>query len=131
MWAHLVSAGLGVWLMAAPEVLGYRGAAATVDHVLGPLVVTFGTVACWEATRALRWLNGAVGLGLLAAPWLLGFPSAAALNSAAVGLLLALLSLVRGRVSRGFGGGWLSLWFTDRLADSTTVSGDTAGSSRE
>ena len=33
MWAHVLAAGLGIWLMAAPAVLGYSGIAAHNDHI--------------------------------------------------------------------------------------------------
>ena len=38
-WNLLLCAALGVWLMAAPAVLGATGAAANVDHLVGALIV--------------------------------------------------------------------------------------------
>jgi hypothetical protein len=113
MWAQLLGALLGVWLMAAPAVLGYGAPAATVDRIAGPLAAMLGVVAASEVTRGVRRANLLVGLWLLAAPWLLGYPAAATLNSILVGLLLAALSFVRGTVKERFGGGWTSLWRSD------------------
>ncbi|MBX6342219.1 MAG: vitamin K epoxide reductase family protein, partial [Thermomicrobiaceae bacterium] len=47
-WSLLVSAGLGLWLMAAPGVLGYGGAVADSDHLVGPLVVVVAVIAMAE-----------------------------------------------------------------------------------
>jgi hypothetical protein len=113
MWAQLLGALLGVWLMAAPAVLGYGAPAATADRIAGPLAAMFGVVAASEVTRGVRRANLPVGLWLLAAPWVLGYPTPAMLNSIGVGLLLAVLSFVRGTVRERFGGGWTSLWRQD------------------
>lgn len=111
MWARLANTAVGLWLMAAPAVLGYSGSAATNDRIVGPLAATFAIVAIWEVTRALRWANLALGLWLLAAPWILGgYPADAIVNSMAAGALLALFSLVRGKIRQEYAGGWSALW---------------------
>lgn len=111
MWARLANTAVGVWLMAAPAVLGYGDPAGTNDRIVGPLAATFAIIAIWEVTRALRWLNLALGLWLLAAPWILGgYPADATISSLAAGALLALFSLVRGKVQQEYAGGWPSLW---------------------
>lgn len=110
MWAQLLSAILGVWLMAAPAVLGYGGIAAAVDRSIGPLAAGFACVAIWGATRGVRWLNLPLGIALLVMPWGFGYPSIATANSLAAGLLLGALAFVRGTVAERFGGGWSSLF---------------------
>lgn len=111
MWARLANTAAGLWLMAAPAVLGYGGPAATNDRIVGPLAATFAVIAIWEVTRGLRWINLALGLWLLAAPWLLGgYPADATANSMAAGALLAVLSLVRGELRKTYGGGWPAVW---------------------
>lgn len=115
MWAQLSSALLGLWLMAAPAILGYGGPARTSDRIVGPLIVSFALIAAWEVTRPVRRVTLALGLWLLAAPVILGstvgYGIVASANSLVVGLLVVLLSLVRGKVDPGrFGGGWSSLW---------------------
>jgi hypothetical protein len=109
MWAQLVSACLGVWLMAAPTVLEYGAPAATVDRVLGPLIVSFALIAMWEVTRNLRFLNLACAASLLVAPTLLGYAGPARLNEPIVGILVAALTCLRWRRSRAYDGGWLGL----------------------
>ena len=36
MWNHLLIMALGVWLMAAPDVMGYEGPERVVDQIAGP-----------------------------------------------------------------------------------------------
>lgn len=110
MWAQAINTLLGIWLMAAPALLAYGGVAADHDHIVGPVVATFACVAIWEATRAVRWANLPIGLWMLAAPWVLNFPAPATTNALLSGLLIAALSIPRGRFTHRFGGGWSSLW---------------------
>lgn len=110
MWAHIVNAVLGVWLMAAPAVLGYGTPLATSDRIVGPVIATFAVVAWWEATRAVGRWNVVLGLWGVVAPWVLGADGTWAIaNAMIVGALIAGLSLVKGKVEKTYGGGWASL----------------------
>jgi uncharacterized membrane protein len=111
MGAHTAVALLGVWITAAPAVFGYDGALRTSDHVAGPLVASFGCLAVWRVTRAMRWPNLVLGAWVAMAGWIFspGEPSAA-LHGTVVGLLIVALSAVRGPEGRRVGGGWRSLW---------------------
>lgn len=109
MWARLLSAALGIWLMAAPAVLGYGRPMSVSDRVAGPLLAAFSIVAIWGVMRSLRWWTLPVGLWLLLAPWLLGGPVAAYLDSMLVGVAAIALCFVRGAVTDQYGGGWASL----------------------
>ena len=110
MWAHIINLAIGLWLMAAPDVLGYAGLAADHDRVVGPVIATFACVAIWEATRPLRWVNLLIALWMLLAPWMLGFPQAATINTMLCGAAAAALSCVRGKPRHRFGGGWRAIW---------------------
>ena len=68
VWARLVNAGLGLWLMAAPAVLGYGAPAEINDRIAGPIAATFAIIAITGATRPARRVNAAVGAWLLIAP---------------------------------------------------------------
>lgn len=104
-WTLAVSAVLGVWLLAAPAVLGAHGPAADSDHLVGAVVLTVVATALAEVTRAARYLNVLCGAWLILAPWLLTGDSAAARwNDVAVGLALILLGLPRGPVRERYGG---------------------------
>lgn len=116
MWAHVINAALGIWLMAAPSVFGYaNSAAATNDRFAGPLIATFAIVAWWETTRPVGRWNVVIGAWLVVAPFILGYASTAAtINGVVCGLAVAGLSLVMGtyRPER-FGGSWSALWSDD------------------
>lgn len=110
MWARAANTALGLWLMAAPAVLGYAAPASTNDRVVGPIVASFAIIAVWEATRPLRRANTVLGGWLLVCPWILGYPALPAVHSLVVGVLVLAFSLVRGEVKARFGGGWSALW---------------------
>jgi hypothetical protein len=109
MWFQIVNTLVGVWLMAAPSILGYADPARTNDRIVGPLVVSFAFVAIWEVTRGLRWVNLAFGVWLVVVPWLLGYDRVAAMNSVIGGVVVAFHATRGGAVSTRFGGGWSSL----------------------
>lgn len=102
---------LGLWLMVAPGVMGYEAAAADNGHIVGPLIVTFSTIALWEATRVLRKWNYPLAVWLLLAPWVLGYGQTVAIVSdMVVGALVLLAASSGGSVSKRYGGGWSFLW---------------------
>ncbi len=111
MWAQVVSAILGLWLMAAPGIFSYGSSASDNGHIVGPIIVTFAVVAWWEATRVMRKWNYPLALWLLLAPWILGYESNVAIASDMIcGVLILILSSVKGKIEHTFGGGWSSLW---------------------
>ena len=110
MWAQLLTALTGIWLMASPAVLDYADPARANDRIIGPVVASMATIAIWELTRPLRWVNVALGAWLLIAPWLLGHPPDARWNSLVAGSLILACSLVKGSRTHRFAGGWSSLW---------------------
>lgn len=114
MWARLINITLGIWLMAAPAVLGYGGVASINDRIIGPTVAAFAVIAISEVTRPLRWMNVPLGAWLAVAPMALGYPALDALiNSIVVGVLIAATAMIRGDVTAQFGGGWSALWRSD------------------
>lgn len=113
MWARLVSAGLGVWLMAAPALLDYAGRARTIDRIAGPLAAAFAVIAVWEVVRGLRWVELALGLALVM-PWWAGTGDLAiSLLNVITGLLLMGLAPLGGAVAGRYGGGWRALFRRD------------------
>lgn len=102
---------LGLWLMAAPTVLGYDPAASDNGHIVGPLIVTFATIALWEATNAVRYWILPVSLWLLLAPWVLGYSLPLAIASdMIVGVLSAICAWQKKPLKHRYGGGWRALW---------------------
>lgn len=104
-WTLLLSAALGVWLMAAPAVLGVTGTAANGHYVTGALIVTWAVIAFGEVVRPVRLLNVPLGLWVAVSPWVLtGATGVSRWSDVFVGLLLMVLSIRRGRVEERFGG---------------------------
>jgi hypothetical protein len=110
MWSAIANTMLGVWLMAAPSVLGYGGAARTNDHVVGPIVATLAVIAIAEANRGVRLVNMAPAAWLILAPLLFQYPLRTGVHSVLAGLAVGALSLMGGRIRHQFGGGWASLF---------------------
>ncbi len=105
-WHLLVAAGMGGWLMFAPDFFGTAGKASDSDRLVGALVLTFSLVATAEVGRAMRLINIIFAAWLLIAPWVLdGFVTGARWNDVVAGIALILLSLPRGPI-RGRYGNW-------------------------
>jgi uncharacterized membrane protein len=103
-WPLLLSTALGIWLMAAPAVLGSAGSAANSDVIVGALVATVAVTALGEVTRSLRFLNIILGLWIVAGPWLLnGATTSSTWIDVIAGLLVVVLSFPRGRIREGYG----------------------------
>ena len=115
-WAQVLSALLGIWLMAAPAVLGYAGTPADAHRILGPVAASFAIIAVWEHMRPLRWVEVPLGGLLVFSPLVLDVGLAAAANGVVVGVLLVALAFVRGGIEEDYGGGWKPVW-TGNLAE--------------
>jgi nucleoside-diphosphate-sugar epimerase/uncharacterized membrane protein len=103
-WNLLLTAGLGVWLMFTPSVLGTAGRAAHSDHLIGALIVTVAVIALADVSRATRFVNIIFGAAVIAAPWILsGATTASKWSNLAAGALVILLSLRRGPVGERYG----------------------------
>lgn len=114
MWPHFLTAVIGVWLLASPDILGYSGSAQVNNQMVGAWIITFGLIAMSESVRAVRWGNTALGAWLICAPFILEYPDERAWGSIASGLGTIALSCIRGPLSNRFGGGWRILWRTAR-----------------
>jgi len=106
MWPHLLCTAIGAWLMAAPQVLSYGEPARTNDHIVGPLLFTFGCTAMFQSVRGVRWVNVPIGAWLVAAPLFLGYRGNAMVNDIVAGFSTIILASIRGEIRQQFGGGW-------------------------
>ena len=109
MWAPIVCALAGLWLMVSPSVLDYGDPARTNDWIVGPIVASLGVISVSQVTRGLRWGILPLGVWQLLAPWLLGLDTTATLNALLTGLLLLACAPLGGKIDQRFGGGWRSL----------------------
>lgn len=103
-WNLPICAALGIWLLAAPAVLGATGSAAAADYLVGALIVTWAVIAFGEIARPVRLLNVLMGLGIAVAPWRLeGDTTMSRWNDVLMGTAAIGLSLPRGRIVGRFG----------------------------
>ncbi len=110
MWAHGTIAVIGMWLLAAPDLLGYDGPPRLNHQICGAWIATFGMVAMSESVRGVRWVNVGLGLWLVMAPLIWSYPSEQILANTIAGLTVMALACVRGTISERFGEGWRALW---------------------
>lgn len=110
MWFRLLGVAAGIWLMAAPSVIGYDGVWRTNDSIAGAVAVSAAIIAMSEVTRSVRWINVAIGAWLLLSPLVLGFGPAPLWHRMLAGLLLLSTALVRGPIRSRVGGGWSKVW---------------------
>jgi hypothetical protein len=110
MRTQVISAGVGVWLMASPALLDYGGVAARHALALGPIIVAASWIATSQATAGVRWINLACAAFLLLLPFGPGYPVQAIVNSGTVGLAVATLAAARVPRRARMGGGWAALW---------------------
>jgi hypothetical protein len=96
---------LGVWLYAAPGVLGIdiTSGAADVAHLGGAFVVVVAVVATAEVLRPLRLLGVPAGVAIAALVWLTGTDLGYAVAITLTGLAVAALSLPRGSIREHYG----------------------------
>ncbi len=103
-WTLVLSAAIGVALMALPGALGVDARAADVNHLAGALIVVASVVAMGEVVRATRLVNVALGLVVAIAPWVVaGAPPAARLAASLLGLAATALALPRGPKTERYG----------------------------
>ncbi len=115
---QILSAALGVWLMAAPAVLGHAGTTlGDLDRIVGPAVAAVSFVAAAQITRSIRWLNVPAAGVLVIAAWFVDAPLASVLNSAGTALLVLALTPWGSPDQTRYGNGWTTLWRTEDLPD--------------
>ena len=106
IWAQIINALLGIWLMASPGMFGYSGTGP-----INGVIATFAIIAVWEVTRAVGRANVTLGAWLVIAPWVLGYEEnvIATVNEFVVGITIFALAMTRAKTDAKLGGGWRSL----------------------
>lgn len=100
----LLTTALGLWLMFAPDALGFGDSLADSDHLVGALIVTFSVIAMAEVVRYIRFVNIALGAWLIVASFILeGANTTALWNDIIMGALVLLLSIKRGPIIERYG----------------------------
>jgi hypothetical protein len=110
MTARILNIGIGLWLMVLPFVLDLPRSWANHEYIIAPIIISIAIISTSESTRDFRYANTLLGVWLLLSPWLLQHLGMTyMLNETIAGLLVITFSLIRGKVSDRFGGGWRSL----------------------
>jgi short-subunit dehydrogenase len=114
MWAAGVTTLIGLWLMIAPFYFGFEDAGADTAYIAGPLVITASLIALWEFNRDCRYFNLGAGVCLVIFSLVI-YPDdlPATYNNVISGVLLVALSLVKGKITGRYGGGWRVLFVAE------------------
>lgn len=111
MWAAIVNTILGLAVMLVPALFDFAKKAADNNYIVGPLIITFAITAIWEVNRSARWLNLPAGLWLTISPFILSFENSdATWINVLLGISIAALSFVKGKMKKRYGGGWKGLF---------------------
>jgi hypothetical protein len=95
MWNHIVIGLIGLWLIAAPSVMGYEGPEVFQDRLVGALVACLALLSSIATLRRLRWATIGLGLWLMLAPVVLQYhPNQIGVRSSLIGMAIAILSLI-------------------------------------
>ena len=105
---------LGIWLMAAPQLLSYHGTAADNDHIIGPVVTSFAIIALSGCTRSVGKYNIPLGVWLSFAPWVLDYDKDISIvNDIVTGVLIIIFALFKRTTNDQYGGGWTYIFKRD------------------
>jgi hypothetical protein len=114
MWAQIFNIILGIWLMAAPQLLDYHGTAADNDHIIGPVVTSFAIIALSGCTTAVGKYNVLLGAWLVFAPWILDYDNTISIaNDMVAGVLIVVFALFKRTTNNQYGGGWAYIFKRD------------------
>lgn len=103
-WTLALSTVVGIWLMAAPNVLGLSRLVANNDFITGALIATIAVVAAAEPARIVRLLNVVTGAWLIVAAWIFDDATAASRwSDSLAGVTLLGLSFARGKIADRYG----------------------------
>lgn len=107
-WGLLAATAAGLWLLAAPEILGTPEPLAASNHLVGALAATIAVTVMAEPIRIGRYLNLLVGLWIVTSPFLFGGSAVDIFNGLVVAVVVAVGSFPRGPIRERYGS-WQSM----------------------
>lgn len=113
----------GLWLIIAPAALGYGDPSATLDRIIGPIIVAIALIAMREATRKVQYLNIMLGLVLLILPWFLSATGIALVAQVVTAVLIVVFSWFAEKPRHTYGGGWKALGASDQPEQQENIPG--------
>ncbi len=103
-WNLGATAVLGGWIMASQSIFCSTGVLATINFIVGPLLIALSVISMAEVLRSLRLMNIILGVSLLLLPWAWPEPTYAAnLNNLVVGCAVLVLSVRKGKIVERYG----------------------------
>ncbi len=103
-WPLALSTLIGIWFVAASDILGMTGRVMDAHVIIGAIVIVCSILAMAEVTRIARFINAPAGLVLAVIVWVVeGATIPGQLTTTAAGVGLAVLSLPRGKVQHTYG----------------------------
>ena len=102
-WNLALCAAIGLALMFSRVTLGLDGNMAHAHHIVGALAMTVVSVASAEVARVTRYFNVLLGLLLAASAFVFDASGIALVASVGLGILLACLSIPRGKIKATYG----------------------------
>lgn len=111
MLIGIVNIVLGLWLMVSPFIFGMNRLTSNINHIVGPLVITFSIISLWEINRNAIKVNLLLGVWLLIALFLFEYTKTIAFfSNGSAACLVIILSSIKRKGGGKFGGGWRSLF---------------------
>jgi hypothetical protein len=110
MLAQVGNIILGLYLMVAPDILNYNGAAADNTHIVGPVVSSFAIIALSGCTRSVAKYNIPLGIWLMLSPLVITYGNEPAINSICAGVIITFFSFQMRKTTHQYGGGWMAVW---------------------
>lgn len=103
-WNLILTALIGVWLLFANEILGFKGILAAVTDVCGALIIVFSVISWAEVIRAFRFINILISaIFVLAAFVLPGTSQFIIIHSIVIAVVVSGLSIFKGKIREKYG----------------------------
>ncbi len=102
-WNLVFSTLVGIWILFSPAFIMLARSISIESHILGALTVVVSVVAMAEPMRAFRFINVIFGIAFLVSPWLFFDGMTNYWDIFAVGVLLVIFSLPKGKVQEKYG----------------------------
>lgn len=125
MWSCIFSIVVGIWVMISPVAFSMNKPLADINHICGPLFITFAMIALWDINRSFIKANALVAVVLVIATHLMERGVAVLVSNTLFALFAFAAAFAKRSSDQTFGGGWKSLFQKNppHLAESTKHSG--------